>query len=480
MSRMQAAILFLILAGATQAAAGTEWPTAPHRAAAAAREAVATNPDDAEAWIVLAEAQRVMGYQPGARSSLERAAEIIKATPAGERGQLPGRYYTTKAWLEYDATNWEAAADHAELAVKLAPGRESRLVQALAIAAQPDHETPLSKVSMYLQPATDPGPDNRFRNAYWISHVRRHQRAGTINNWGEETLVNVAHVYKPIAAAPWGELACRRDYGYIFESNGEFALAADAYERSAHASDCALADWATRGDGRLRSQPAADLPLPFWTNADGGYVTGSLMAYSAHACERMLSATGDSARTRWAANLESGATRSLAVYLSPSWPWLWRTLARQALGEGQSAARDLAQAADLLSGDEEARALLEFARGHEALLAERQAAARTHLEAATTAGLDAAPCWADLGLARAVAGDRVGARAAFDRAVALAPQSPLALHNRGMMSLREGDHAAALADLRRAAELAPHDPQIGLAVQKAELAARTAGAGGGS
>lgn len=478
MSRMRFALLLFVLSFALAAAPGRAAPATPDRAVAAARGALAANPGDAAAWIALAEAQRAMGYQAEARDALERAAGLINALPAGERGQLAGLYSTTKAWLEYDATNWQAAADQAKLAVKYAPGRESRLVQALAIAALPDHEVPLRQATAYLQPSNESGPDNRLRNFHWISFVRHHHESGPIKDWNNVTLLNVNHVFDAKVSSPWGELTCRRDYGYIFESNAEFALAAVAYERSAQAGDCGLEAWATRGERLSPLQRPADKPLPFWTNADGGYVTGSLMAYAGHACERMLSADSDSARAGWATRLESAATRGLAVYLKPTWPWLWRALARQALGEGPAAARDLVEAEDLLAGDEQAAALLAFARGHAALLSERHAAAGQHLESAVTAGLDAAPCWADLGLVRAFAGDRGGARDAFDKAVALAPQSALAWHNRGMLSLQEGDLGTAVADLRRAAELAPHDPQVRLDVQKAELAARGAAQGG--
>jgi hypothetical protein len=82
----------------------------------------------------------------------------FNALPAGEREPLAGPYGTTKALLEYDATNWRAAADQARLAVKYAPGRESRLVQALAIAALPDHEVPLRQAASCLQPVSEPGP----------------------------------------------------------------------------------------------------------------------------------------------------------------------------------------------------------------------------------------------------------------------------------------------------------------------------------
>ncbi len=472
MSRTVRTLMILLLSGSLITTALPAAALPPDRIAAQVSQTLAANPNVVEAWIDLAEAQRVMGYQERARTSLARAAELIKALPVEERRRLAGSYHTVMAWLEYDATNWQAAAEQASKAVRLAPGRESRLVQALAIAAMPEHGTPLREYASYLKPFADPGPDNRQRNLCWISLVREHHQSGPIDHWTYGNLFSVANEGKQPVAACWGELPCRRDYGYVYEANREWGLAVTSYERSAAACDDGLAAWATRLERRSPLQPASAAPLPFWTNAEGGYVTGSLLAYADHACERMMAAEADTERTLWASHLAFGATRALAVSIDPTWPWLWRALAWQTTGDAQAAARDLVQAEDVLADDARARPWLDFAHGHAELLKERFGPARTHLEAAVAAGLDAAPCWADLGLARAMNGDRSGARLAFDRALALTPQSAVALHNRGMLSLQEGDTPTALADLRRAAELAPYDEQVGRDVQKAELMAR--------
>jgi tetratricopeptide (TPR) repeat protein len=64
-----------------------------------------------------------------------------------------------------------------------------------------------------------------------------------------------------------------------------------------------------------------------------------------------------------------------------------------------------------------------------------------------------------LGVARAMQGDRKGARDAFDRALALDPELAAAHGNRARLALEEGDAAAALRHARAAARLAPGEPE---------------------
>jgi Flp pilus assembly protein TadD len=64
-----------------------------------------------------------------------------------------------------------------------------------------------------------------------------------------------------------------------------------------------------------------------------------------------------------------------------------------------------------------------------------------------------------LGVARAMQQDRRGARAAFDRAIALDPALASARENRARLALEEGDLSAALTHTREAARLKPGDPE---------------------
>lgn len=64
-----------------------------------------------------------------------------------------------------------------------------------------------------------------------------------------------------------------------------------------------------------------------------------------------------------------------------------------------------------------------------------------------------------LGVARAMLGDRKGARAAFDRALVLEPNLASARANRARLAGGAGDMATALPDAREAVRLEPNDPE---------------------
>jgi hypothetical protein len=78
----------------------------------------------------------------------------------------------------------------------------------------------------------------------------------------------------------WGELLCRRDYGYVFESNGRWTYAKQFYEISFCRSELNQGSWTRKHERLTPRQGITGEPMPFWTNADDGYVTGSLVDYA--------------------------------------------------------------------------------------------------------------------------------------------------------------------------------------------------------
>jgi len=78
------------------------------------------------------------------------------------------------------------------------------------------------------------------------------------------------------------------------------------------------------------------------------------------------------------------------------------------------------------------------------------------LEKAVATGVDEAPSRAALAETRLSSRDYAGAKADYDRAIALAPFDPTAYYNRGLCRLKIGDDAdGALADFRCALLLDP-------------------------
>lgn len=108
-------------------------------------------------------------------------------------------------------------------------------------------------------------------------------------------------------------------------------------------------------------------------------------------------------------------------------------------------------------GDEEA-AMPHFYLGSLYLELGQVDDAVTHLEAATEANPAMAMAWAQLGSAYLASGRPLSAIDAFDQALALAPDDPALLTNRGQAFMHIGDEAAfekAKADFDRALEINP-------------------------
>jgi tetratricopeptide (TPR) repeat protein len=438
----------------------------PDREAAILESTLTANPEDGAGWIRLGDLQRVMGYTHDARESFERAAEVIKKLPNEEKRELAGAYYTARAWLEYDATDWEAAVQFGGKAIKYDNNHETRLVTMLALSGAPNAGGDDNPSMRSLLPIDDSGPSNRRRNYYWIILMRHHMRR---IEWSE---IEFSHTGGFLPKYNWAELFCRRDYGYAFESKGLWKRAGQFYEFSVERSEVGRGNWATHHLRPTPLQSQTDPPMPFWTNADGGYVTGSLMAYTAFASEQMLHSGHHGERQRWARHVADGASRCLAVYPTQPWPWLWRAIAWQVLDEQQRAVADLQQAAAEFAEVDLDDPAYTYAKGHELILKENYGGALPWLERAASELPDLAVCWTDLGVARVMSGDRGGALAAFDQALEHAPDWAAALHNRGVMYLQDGRFDEALTDLTRAAEMAPEDQQIVVDFQRAKLAAK--------
>ena len=438
----------------------------PDREAAALKSTLAANPEDAAGWIRLGDLQRIMGYTHDARESLARAAEAIMKLPKEEKREIAGAYYTSRAWLEYDATDWEAAVKFGGQAIKFDNNHETRLVTMLALSGAPNAGGDDNPSMTSLFPIDDTGPSNRRRNYYWIILMRHHMRR---LEWSE---IEFSHTGGFAPKYHWAELYCRRDHGFAFESKGLWKRAGQFYEFSVERSEVGLGNWATRHRCLTPLQSQTDPPMPFWTNADDGYVTGSLMAYTYYACEQMLHSGHHGDRNRWAHHVADGASRCLAVYPTQPWPWLWRAIAWQVLDEQPRAIADLQQAAAEFDAIDQDDPTYAYAKGHELILKENYGSALPWLEKAVNESPDLVVCWTDLGVARVMSRDREGALAAFDRSLELTPDWAAALHNRGLMHLQDGRFEAALTDLTRAAEMAPDDQQVVTDLQRAQVAAK--------
>jgi len=455
----------------------------PDVEAARLEASLAVDPVDVAGWIRLGDLQRFMGYRTGAARSLDRARDLVDALPEEEARTFAGTYYLARAWLAYERCDWERARDLAEKAVRHDPRTETWLIRGLATAsihyprgvfgkvAPPE----LKRVAKPLRTSFLQGWVNGTRNGLWFSMVRMHSSRYLDKYTRERT---IAGYRKPPYF--WGEMECRRDWGAYFEDKAMWEQARQMYLWSAERSPVSEGTWARRHERLTPRQDPADRPLPFWTNADGGYVTGSPLAYGDYACERLMAARTDADRRRWADNLAFGATRCLGVLANHPLPWLWRGFADLVRGNVLHAGHDIAQARAEFDARGMDPPLYAFVHGHEMVLKGRHLGAVQWLEKAAEGWPDDPTVWAELGTAYGQARRPAEALMAFDRALALEPGMVSALYNRGMIHLQTGRPAEAEADLIRAMEGDPGNLMIMTGIQRAHVLARASGEGGAS
>lgn len=455
-------------------AAATELP--PDVEVAELEATLAVDPADISAWIRLGDLQRFMGYRVEGRASLERAADLIRALPDEEGRTYAGDYYLARAWMEYDSGDWTLAQDLADEAVDHDPRTEAYLVRALATASfqyrrgvfarfRPPE---IKRVGKPIWFSFNQGYVNGKRNRYWFAMVRTHATRYFDKHMFGRT---VSHAYQKPPYF-WGEMECRRDWGAFYEDKGMWEQARQMYIWSDERSPVSAGDWATRHERLTILQESDAHPLLFWTNAGGGYVTGSPLAYSEYACEMMLAATREEDRLRWADNLAFGSTRCLAVLTNHPLPWLWRGLADLFRGDLKHGPHDIAQARAEFDALGQDHPLYAFAFGHEKLMKGRHMAAVHWLEKASAGMPDNAMVWSELGTAYGRAQRPALALEAFNRALSIQPDMVSALFNRGMIHLKAGHPAEAKVDFIRAIELDPGNVQIMTEIQRAHVLER--------
>ena len=474
MSKTIATLIILSLLLLSTAAPGAKTPP-PDVEVAELQGALAEDPADIDAWIRLGDLQRFMGYRTEGRASLQTAADLIKALPDEEKKGYAGDYYLARAWMEYDKGDWAMAKDLAEVAVRHDPRTDTYLVRGLATASfqygrgvyHSIKPPEIKRTGRPIWHSFSQGPANGIRNRFWFSIVRVHT-ARTIDQQTYERC-HVAYFRPPYF---WAEMECRRDWGAYFEDKAMWAQARQMYIWSYERSPVSEGDWATRHERHTIHQGSADKPMLFWTNVDGGYITGSPLAYADYACEMMLNAPTEVDRVRWANNLAYGSTRCLAVLTNHPLPWLWRGLADLFRGDLEHGRHDIAQARAEFDAIGEDHPLYAFAFGHEMLMKRRYGATTYWLEQASKGMPETALVWSELGLAYARTHRPTEAVDAFSRAIVLEPGMVSAWYNRGLVHMETGRPAEAKSDFVRALEIDSTNQEILTRIQLAHVMAR--------
>jgi tetratricopeptide (TPR) repeat protein len=416
------------------------------------RRAVDLDPACPSGWVELAEVLRWMGYRTEATEALDSALFMVKQTEGKDKKRFALEYSLERAWLDYEQGDWDEGLDRAEQAIKLEGGLRAQLIAGLNRAATEIRDKDMRE-SLYAFLPLDTNT-NRRRNFLWAYRNWRH-----LHNLPYEP--PDIHGYKEDSFKfPDHEVLRWRDKALIEEANNAASLAVRAYQKSARFHPAPDGDWLRQLEREVPGAVPGFPPMPFWVNPDGGYVTGSLLAYQGYCHDSMKQASEPYLRAQWAHQVIWAGNAAVHRYPYRPWTRLWRGDAFLELDLFKEAENDITYARSWFDEFGIREPALNPVEGHVFLVGKNYNDALPVLEQAAADFPDDAGVWADLGLVRIRKKGRAPSREAFDRALSLDPSLAVVWHNRGLLNLQEKRYAEALADLEKAAELAPQDPQV--------------------
>ncbi len=416
------------------------------------RSAVNLDPTHPMGWVELAEVLRSMGYRTEATQALESALFSVKHSSGQNKKTFALEYSLARAWLDYEQGDWADGSDRADRAIKLDGGLQAHLIAGLNRAGSDIRDKEMRESLRAFYPLDY--NTNRPRNHRWAYNMWKHLHHAPSPtpeyfSFKGATIKNPDH-----------EVLRWRDKGLIQEAHDVEELAILAYERSAQYHPVREGGWLQRLEREVPGATPGFGPMPFWVNPDGGYVTGSLLAYQGYCHDLMKADSDPEQRTCWARKVVWAGSAAVDRYPYRPWIRLWRSEAFLELDQFLEAENDITFARawfEKFGIDEPA---LNPVEGHVFLLQKNYIEALPVLEKAALDFPVDAGVWADLGLVRIRKTGRVPAREAFDRALELDPTLAVAWHNRGLLNLQDQRYDEALTDLEKAAELAPHDSRV--------------------
>jgi len=436
-------------AGLIRQAADT--PLGPERQELLA-QAVGFEPAATSHWLAIANTDLAMGYDLRAEQALKSARITIDFLSGEDRRKAVRDYSLTMAWRYYSLGRWQDGARWGERALKYDAGLAGHLVTLLNRANSIYSYDDFKRELHPFRPYSSGG--NRRPNASWCLVLYFY-----VSDFGfDETDIiywlehDIHHNYRNYWR--W------RDFGLYCETNGAGTSAARYYEMAADGLKTKNGAWLTRVERVLPSKGSPTVPMPFWINPDGDYVTGSILAHLGYLRELMITSRDTAERGGWAEKIVAIRGRAGRFYPHSGWPILWYGEALVELDQWRDAVVELRLARDTFAEMGQEEPAVDRALGHLLLLEKKHGQAAPLIRKAVAAFPAEATCWADLGLVEAYGGHPEEALAAFNRALELDDMLAVAWYNRGLLKLRGGDPQAALPDIVRAAELVPDNEQV--------------------
>lgn len=413
------------------------------------RDAAWTDPSSPDGWLALSDRAVAMGYEAEGEAALAAARATLRHLKGDKRREAIGAYSLAMSWWYYRLAEWRKGEDWGKHAIKAEPGLDAQLVRWL------NHSDIFRSRQRWIEEMSPfyPYMEDWLRQSYynWLQmmfYYRNYEEydGPYMNDRLQETLLPHRYLQEPLR---WS------DHGMYCEAHEDEDLARRFYELALDGVESRQGGWL---HVRSRTNPVLKTPMkpmPFWVNPDGGYVTGSRLAYLGWLRDEMLAADDPTRQDELAEAVLRYADRTTTLYDRHPWPLLWRAEALMELDEPDEASSAMRTARDQFEhlGIEDPQ--LDRVQGHILLVQKKMGRATPLLRQAVKDFPTDAVCWSDLGIAEATIGDPAHARAAFDRALELDAQLASAWYNRGLLSLKEGDLESAQADLERAAQLVP-------------------------
>lgn len=418
-------------------------------------------PDDARAWLDLAEIWSWAGGHLQSDACLAAAAAAIRRfndadydreVDIGERDAVARRTALLRAWLHYGRAEWREGLDWAKAAEQLDPGDEHSLrIRGLLDAAMGNRSQAHDAADeLHRLDVHDPSGNwimamldraqGHYRQAYNFLDDRRPESARAAECW--------------------------RDMGLVAEQLGEWSQAERSYAESHAALPLKRTRVLSRVDPRRLGPASSDRRLPVWLAFDRYYVTGSLSAYTNLALDRFHAAGSSGEREIWGGVVVNAAGVLLRREEEQAWALRARGLVFVDQDRPERGLQDLSEAASRLGPQAHDDARLQAGLGHAWLARKRQDRALPFLQRAVRLDPGLAGAWSDLGLAMIMVNEPDAAREAFGRALEQDPDLVAAWYNRGLLNLHDDQLVEAEADLSRAAALAPGNREIGQLLQQ--------------
>lgn len=413
------------------------------------RKAAWTDPSYCDGWLALSDRAIAMGYEPEGEAALAAARATLRHLSGDERREAIGRYSLARSWWHYRRSEWRQGEDWGKHAVKADMGLEAQLVRWLNHSdIYRSRQRWIEEMSPFYPYFEDWLRQSHYNWLQMMFYYRNYEEydGPYANDRLAETLLPHRYLQE---ALRWS------DHAMYCEAHEDEDLALRFYELALRGVRSADGGWL---HAKSRTNPVLKTPMkpmPFWVNDDGGYVTGSRLAYLGWLRDEMVAAGDPTRQDELAEMVLRYADRTATLYDRHPWPLLWRAEALLELDQAKEAASAMRTAKDQFAHLNLDDPRLDRVHGRILLIQKKLGRAVPMLRRAVKDFPDDATCWSDLGIAEAVVGDPAHARADFGKALALDPELAAAWYNRGLLSLKEGDLQSAQADLERAARLAP-------------------------